>query len=170
MPVNDLPQILETKRSLDGGRKEFRCGLLERGPAHAVVLFISPRPYQVADVSLPAGTVTFGHFWTDRAYNVYHWLSPEGRTLGFYFNVADGTTLDAEGGLQWRDLAVDVLVAGGVAQVLDEHELPRDLTPDLRAYVDAAKRDLLARAGSLTKAIEADADQLWRRAFGAARP
>jgi hypothetical protein len=170
MPVNDLPRILETKRSLDGRRKEFRCSLLERGPARAVVLFISPGPYRVAEIALPAGTVTFGHFWTDRAYNVYHWLTPEGRTLGFYFNIADGTTFDAEGGLQWRDLALDVLVAGGVAQVLDEHELPADLAPDLRAYVEAAKHDVLARAAALTAELDAAADQLWRRAFGTARP
>jgi hypothetical protein len=169
MSVNDLPEILETKHALDGRRKEFRCRALELGPTSAVVLFVSPGPYRVAELALPTGTVTFGHFWTERAYNVYHWLTPRGATLGFYFNIADGTTLDAAG-LTWRDLAIDVLVTGGAAQVLDEHELPGDLGPELGAYIEAAKQEVLAHAPAVTKELEAAAGPLWRRAFGQERP
>ena len=62
----------------------------------------------VHGVDLPAGTISFGHFWTDRLYNVYHWLDADRRTLGFYFNIADRTRI-AEAELEWRDLVVDVL-------------------------------------------------------------
>ena len=167
--VKDLPEILEIKAFLDGRRKEFRCRVVERGPASAVLLFVSSMPYQVADLALPAGTVTFGHFWTDRPYNVYHWLSPQGATVGFYFNIADRTTLDGAE-LCWRDLVVDLLIAGGGARVLDEAELPATLTPELRAYIEAATRDALAHAPQLTAQLEVAASALWPRAFGAPRP
>src|SRR5947207_11380362 len=69
-----LPPILEIKRTLAGGEKHFECARLHLDGPHVVLLFVATAPMQVHGVALPAGTVTFGHFWRDRAYNVYHWL------------------------------------------------------------------------------------------------
>ena len=103
-----LREVTEVKRTLAGGEKRFACRLVD-GDAHAaVLLWIAPEAMNVHGVALPAGTISFGHFWDDRSYNVYHWLGPAGETLGYYFNIAAETRL-SPGRLEWLDLAVDVL-------------------------------------------------------------
>jgi hypothetical protein len=162
-----LPEILELKRTLDGREKRFHCRLIEGDARQAVVLFVAPAAMQVHGVDLPAGTVTFGHFWTDRAYNVYHWLDPRGATIGFYFNLSDSTVIDvAEQRLEWRDLTLDVLATpAGRLEVLDEHELPVDLDPGLRARITAATEVILADPGALMSEIEARSRALYPRVF-----
>ena len=103
-----LAPVLEVKRTLAGVEKRFECRLVEGDANRVVVIWISPAPMHVHGVDLPAGTISFGHFWTDRFYNVYHWLDAGGQTLGIYFNIADDTRI-APGLLAWRDLTVDVL-------------------------------------------------------------
>jgi hypothetical protein len=168
-----LPEILETKVTLSGGRKEFRCRVLERreepGGRALVVLFVSDGPYQVEEIALPAGTITFGHFWATRPYNVYHWLEPTGATIARYANLADGAAI-GEDTLTWRDLTVDVLLRPGApAQVLDEAELPADLAPADRAALDRALLVLRADLPALLPALEERADRLWARLHGGRR-
>src|SRR5262245_21095970 len=118
-----LSEITETKETLGGARKSFLCRLVARVPGEAVLLYVSDRTWRVADLELPAGTVTFGYFWADREYNVYHWMTPAGVTLALYVNLADQTVVEASR-VAWRDLAVDLLVRGERIDALDEAELP----------------------------------------------
>jgi Protein of unknown function (DUF402) len=160
-----LSQVTEVKRTLAGVEKRFSCQLLAGEARHAVVLWIAPAAMSVHGVELPAGTISFGHFWSDRFYNVYHWLGPAGQTLGYYFNIADETRF-SPGRLEWRDLAVDVLVTPtGRLDVVDEHELPADLDPALRARVEAGLRAILDDPASVTAEIEARGRALWPLAF-----
>ncbi|HEY0707347.1 MAG TPA: DUF402 domain-containing protein [Polyangia bacterium] len=170
MDVNALPQILETKRTLCGADKTFPCRVLARGPGAVTVLFISDRTYSAGDLTLPVGTVTFGHFWTDRPYNVYHWLAGEdGRTLAHYVNLSDQTTID-EAHLGFRDLAVDVLARPGRPPIiLDEDELPPDLDPGLRVYLDRGVAQVKAELPTLIPVLEREADRLWPQVFGTQR-
>jgi len=169
MTTDALPEIVEVKEKLSGERKTFRCRLLEHVPGRVAVLFVSSRPYRVADLELPSGTVTIGYFWSDRAYNVYHWSTPQGATLALYVNLADRTTVDLRE-VRWRDLTVDVLMRPGhPPEVLDEHELPADTAPELRARIERSRDDVLARAAALGAEIEAASDALWPRAFGMGR-
>ncbi len=134
--ASTLPEILELKRTLDGREKRFQCRLIEGDRRQAVVLFVAPAAMHVHGIDLPAGTVTFGHFWTDRLYNVYHWLDARGETIGFYFNLADQTVID-DARLEWRDLTLDVLATpAGRLEVLDEDELPADLDATTRARIE----------------------------------
>jgi hypothetical protein len=168
-PPESLPEILEVKATLDGAHKQFRCRRLALAPGAVTVLFVSDRSYLVAGLTLAPGTVTFGHFWEDRPYNVYHWLDPDGRTLAHYFNLAADTHIQPDT-LRWLDLAIDVLVRPGAApEVLDEHELPADLDPQRRAAVDAARAAVLAGHAAVIAALEAHADQLWPRITGGPR-
>lgn len=170
MDAATLPEILEIKTTLDGARKEFHCRRLLLEPARVVVLFVSGRPYHIDDLHLPVGTVTFGHFWADRPYNAYHWMSPEGLTLAYYFNVSDHTTLGPEQ-LTWRDLTVDILVRPGEApRILDVDELPPQLDHATRGHIDAACAELLRGADALAAGLEHEAGALWPRAFGRQRP
>jgi len=164
--VPELPAILEIKRTLDGREKRFDCRLLSLADAsHAAVLWVAPDAMHVHGVDLPAGTVTFGHFWTDRAYNVYHWTDRSGATIGFYFNLADSTRI-ADGLIEWRDLTVDVLaMPGGRLEVLDEHELPADLDPALQRTIDAGKAAILDDPAAVMAEIEAASRALYPLAF-----
>jgi hypothetical protein len=169
MAIVALPEITEIKHTLAGGRQTFPCRLIARKPGEAVVLFISSAPVRIHDVALPAGTVTFGYFWQNRDFNVYHWMAPDGATIAFYINLADGTRIEPET-LAWRDLALDILVPPASDPiVLDEHELPSVLDPATRARIHAAKEQLLAGAGDLKIEIEAASDRLWPKVFGRGR-
>jgi predicted RNA-binding protein associated with RNAse of E/G family len=163
--------VVEHKVLLDGRRQEFSCRVIASAPGALTVLFVSDRPYQVPGLGreLPTGTVTFGHFWAERPYNVYHWMDPAGRTLAHYFNLASDTVI-TEGHLHWRDLTVDVLVRPGQApQVLDEDELPGDLSPELRSAVEVARAAVLAEQSACVPELEGAATALWPRVFGQER-
>jgi predicted RNA-binding protein associated with RNAse of E/G family len=109
----------------------------------------------VHGVDLPAGTVSVGHFWTGRPYNVYHWLRADGATVGYYFNLADRTSWTAER-LDWRDLTVDVLATpAGRLDVLDEDELPTELDTKVRAHIEAGKAALLGATATVLAEVEA---------------
>jgi hypothetical protein len=154
--ATELPSILEIKRTLDGREKRFDCRLLALAPdrRHAAVLWIAPEPMHVHGIDLPAGTVSVGHFWTDRHYNVYHWLDRAGQTLGYYFNICDETRITA-GTIEWRDLVVDVLaIPGGRLDVLDEHELPDGLPPGILDHIAVGKDAILAVPAAVMTEIE----------------
>jgi predicted RNA-binding protein associated with RNAse of E/G family len=165
--MTPLDPVLEVKQTLDGREKRFQCRLLAHDARHAVVLWVAEQPMNVHGVALPAGTVSFGHFWTDRLYNVYHWLDASGATLGFYFNIADETRI-APGRIDWRDLTVDVLATpDGRLEVLDEHELPADLDPALRRRIDAGVAAILGAPSAVMAEIERASAALIPIAFAA---
>ncbi len=168
-PFATLPAILELKRTLDGCEKRFHCRVIEGDQRRVVVLYIAPAAMHVHGVDLPAGTVTFGYFWTDRLYNVYHWLDGRGETIGFYFNLSDQTVI-GDGHLEWRDLTLDVLATpAGRLEVLDEDELPADLDETTRAHIEEARRSILADPGRLTDEIERRSRALYPRVFPGTR-
>jgi len=151
----ELPSILEIKRTLDGREKRFDCRLLAADGNHVAVLWIAADAMHVHGVDLPAGTISVGHFWADRHYNVYHWLDRAGQTLGYYFNICDQSRVGA-GTIEWRDLTVDVLaLPGGRLDVLDEHELPPRLSPDVAAHITAGKAAILTRPAAVLAEIAA---------------
>jgi len=161
----DFPPVLEIKRTLDGREKRFQCQLIAGDRQEAVLLFVAPEAMHVHGIDLPTGTVTFGHFWTDRFYNVYHWLDGRGGTIGFYFNLSDSTVIQRER-LEWRDLTLDVLATpAGRLDVLDEHELPKDLDPAVRARIAAAKQAILSDPRQLMADIEERSRELYPRVF-----
>src|SRR5262245_38912764 len=140
--VPELPSILEIKHLLDGREKRFDCRLLSLASdgGHAAVLWVAPAAMHVHGVDLPVGTVSVGHFWLDRHYNVYHWLDRAGQTLGYYFNICDQTRI-AGGLIEWRDLIVDVLaIPGSRLEVLDEHEPPPGPPADAAAHTAGGKQ------------------------------
>jgi predicted RNA-binding protein associated with RNAse of E/G family len=162
-----LVPIVEIKQTLAGGEQRFDCLLLAGGDRHAVVLWIAPAPMHVHGVELPAGTISFGHFWTDRFYNVYHWLAadPDHRTLGFYFNIADRTRIGVAE-LAWRDLVIDVLATPtGRLELLDEDELPESVDPEAAAHISAGKAAILGAPAVVMAEIESASRALFPLAF-----
>jgi len=161
-PWAGLPPILEIKRTVAGAEKRFECRRLHRDGPHLVVLFVASAPMLVHGVALPAGTVTFGHFWRDRPYNVYHWLDPmTGHGLGAYVNLAADTRIQDDR-LEWLDLIVDVLaVPGQPPRVLDEDEIPASPPPGLLARIAAARAAVLDEWPRLLEELERFRARLW---------
>lgn len=168
-PLAGLPRIVEVKRTLGGAEKRFECGLLHVEGPHLVVLFVSTTPMRVHGVTLRAGTLTFGHFWRERPYNVYHWLDPQtGQTIGAYINLAAETRILGDR-LEWLDLIVDVLaLPGEPARVLDEDEVPADASPALRAQIATARAAVLGRLPQLLDELERSRARLWPSVQGRA--
>jgi hypothetical protein len=136
--MTDLPRpVVETKTKLGGARVEYDCELLSLRDGYAMVRHVLDREVRLSNGLLPEGTVTFGHYWEDRMYNIYCWNGPDGRHLGDYINISDQTQL-SESGIFYRDLVVDVLVwQDSEPLVLDEDELPPDLSDELAARIGA---------------------------------
>ncbi len=148
--------IIERKVRLDGSVAEFACEPIVVEPGRRAVLrYVTDREWAISgtDVRVPPGTVTVGHYWVDRPYNVYHWLV-NGRTLAYYCNVASETTIDPAT-VAYRDLTVDVLLrTTGEPTVLDEDELPPDLAPAYRLAIAKALESLIANPRMVVREIE----------------
>ena len=156
--------ITERKTRLDGSVVEYACEplVVEEG-RRALVRYVAEkdRPLEGSDLVLRAGTVTIGHFWTDRPYNVYHWLDG-GRTIAFYVNIATDTTIDATA-IAYRDLVVDVLIRpSGAIEVLDEEELPPSIEPRDRLAIAKAIETCVTEGRRLAAEIERESRAVLR--------
>jgi hypothetical protein len=135
-------EITEIKTTLSGEQKTFACELLHRSAGEIVVVYRMPRDVKLEDIWLRANTLSLGYFREDRPYNAYHWVDAELATVALYFNISDRTRISADS-VAWRDLTVDVLITpDGRCRVLDEDELPADIAPELRRYIDTARSEL----------------------------
>jgi len=148
--------ITERKTRLDGSVVEYACETLviEAG-RRAVVRYVSEHDRAIAgtDLVLRKGTVTVGHFWTDRPYNVYHWLEG-GRSVALYVNIATDTTIQP-GTIAYRDLIVDVLIRpSGAIEILDEDELPPTIEPRYRLAIAKALETCVTESKRLLIEIE----------------
>lgn len=134
--------------------------LLMQPGERAIVRYRIDREWRVAGGALvvPQGAQNLAHYWMDRPYNVYHFIAG-GKTLAYYCNVAEPTAI-REDLVEYLDLAVDVLIdPKGNAVVLDEDELPDDLSP--------ARRKTVARA---LEQLQSDPRRLARHVEEASRP
>lgn len=148
--------ITERKTRLDGSVVEYVCEpLVVQEGRRALVRYVTEqdRPIEGSDLVLRSGTVTVGHFWTDRPYNVYHWLDG-GRTIALYVNIAIDTTIDPIA-IAYRDLVVDVLIRpSGAIEVLDEEELPPSIEPRYRLAIAKAIETCVTEGRRLAAEIE----------------
>ena len=148
--------ITERKTRLDGSVVEYACEpLVVDVGRHAVVRYVTDqdRPLEGTDLVLRKGTVTVGHFWTDRPYNVYHWLD-RGRTVALYVSIATDTTIEPTA-IGYRDLVVDVLIRpSGAIEILDEDELPPSIEPRYRLAIAKALETCVTEGRRLMTEIE----------------
>jgi predicted RNA-binding protein associated with RNAse of E/G family len=146
--------VIERKTRFDGSVQEFACQALLIEPAkRAVIRYELDRDWHVGGLVFPKGGYTAGHFWTDRPYNVYHWLNA-GKTLGYYFNVGLVDEI-SEKRVAWRDLIIDVLVKpDGAIDILDEDEVPADLPAEHRRTIAQALEQIVTNPKRLVQEIE----------------
>lgn len=153
--MSEAEQILEIKHKLNGSRHEFNCQTLEKSPGYVVMLYRLEKPISIEDQHFVAGTLSLGYFWDDRNYNVYHWVTPQGESQAVYVNIADNTTITHDI-VEWRDLILDLLITpDGRCQLLDEDELPEDLSEELSQLIWKQTEDLQQQHQALREDIEA---------------
>ena len=146
--MSDQCWVIERKRKLDGRVLTFRCQLLRWTPGAAVLLYRPERPVELAGLRLPAEVLSYGLYWADRPYNIYHWVHPDGRSLACYCNAATETRI-SPAAVDWLDLELDVLVTpDGRVRVLDEEEVPAVLSQAHQQQL-AAARLALADGGAV---------------------
>jgi len=134
-----MPLCTEKKILLSGKVKTYACELAHLDKGFGVLKYTIDQRYDVGPIKLQPGDTTIALYWSDRPYTLYVWQMNNGRDRAYYFNIADQVSLQPKEFI-WRDLVVDVLVdPQGSLHVLDEHELPADLDPDLSRYIQSAK-------------------------------
>lgn len=152
--MDEPERILEIKTGLDGRVQEFDCIVAARSDDHVVIRYRMVYNHDLHGVPLFAGELTFGYFWFDRPYNLYHWVRADGSTAAWYFNIGSVTAFDGSV-LHWRDDAVDILATpDGRVRVLDEDELPHDLDRATRNAIDGARDLVLAELSELIREAE----------------
>jgi len=134
---------LEKKLTLSGAVQTYRCDFVSLVDGVGILRYVIDREYDIKGVKLQPGDVTCALYWADRPYTLYIWyLKREHRTF-YYFNIADSISL-TPGLFVWRDLVIDILIDDqGTAHILDEDEIPADLSDDLRHYINEARTHIL---------------------------
>jgi predicted RNA-binding protein associated with RNAse of E/G family len=146
--------FFEIKHRLDGSIVRFECLPVQVSYDEAVIMYELPRKGRVDDIVLPAGSLSFGYFWSDRNYNVYHWVTEAGETLGTYFNICDETKIGEES-VSWRDLIIDLLVTpDGRGRILDTEELPQNLDERLARLIKETEEYLQSQYRSVIAEIK----------------
>lgn len=144
----------EIKHQLDGSIKRYECIPVNVSNDEAVIIYEMTREVRVEDLLLPSGSLTFGYFWSNRHYNVYHWVTEIGETLGLYFNVCDEINIGQDG-VSWRDLIIDLLVTpDGRCRVLDTDELPQNLDEGLASLIEETEEYLKWQYRSISAKVE----------------
>ena len=136
------PNCVEIKHFLNGEERRFLCKLIHFNEGFGVLEYILEQAINVSSLTLPAGTVTYGFYWIDRSYTLYRWFK-NSIHLGSYFNIADRILLKTSS-FEWRDLTVDILILpNDILEVLDEDELPDNISYQLKKYIFESRDDLL---------------------------
>lgn len=157
-----MPLCTEKKNLLSGEVKRFSCELvhLNEEQNFGILRYVIDQSYDISGVKLRPGDITLALYWADRPYTLYIWYLNKGAEVAYYFNIADQISLQPTE-FAWRDLVLDILIhprpclppcQGGtergldmdsVVHVLDEHELPLDLSPEVASYIQSTKELIL---------------------------
>lgn len=130
---------IEKKLTLLGKEKLFECELVHVHRNFGVLKYVIQRNNDIDGLKLCPGDITYGLFWTDRPYTLYIWIVNQGKDRAYYFNISDRVSLHPSEFI-WRDLTIDILIDPDLrVHILDEHELPTDLSSELSAYIQTTK-------------------------------
>ena len=146
----------EYKWTYAGELKIFDCSLVSQVAGEELVLLYKPeRTVTFAGITFDKSSASFGYYWPQRNYNVYHWKDVNtAETMVYYFNVSKDTIVE-KGRVEWLDLIVDILyIPGRSPVVLDEDEIPNDIEkPDLQLIEDS-KSMILENLPEITGYLE----------------
>ena len=170
MPVATGRQIVEVKRTLDGKVTRYPAEPLLVDHERAVLLYridVS-EPIAGGRLTLVPGTLSFGYFWFDRPYNVYHFRHA-GETLLHYVNIGRFRSIN-EAELRWDDYAVDILgFPDRSVEILDEDEVPQTIDQSIGNFITGATARVLAELDTIIDSVERET-QSFESALGLVSP
>lgn len=147
--VEGMQYWVERKTKLTGEVVNYICELIASEPRRLILKYEINQNYQVGNLALRPGMITYGFYWPERNYTLYKWFDQDGTLLGNYFNIADSVQFGDEE-VSWRDLAVDILVyPDQTVEVLDEYEIPESVDTWVRIYIEATKQNLLRQVPAI---------------------
>ena len=121
----------EIKETLTGTTKNYLCELVSLQKHYGILKYNIDKAWKVGGHLIPENSKTLAFYWPDRNYNLYWFMGANNETLFYYFNVGDNFELSPTE-FKWRDLTIDLVVSNkGSFQVLDEEELPDDISEEL---------------------------------------
>jgi hypothetical protein len=105
------------------------------------------------DTYIPKGTTSLIYFWTDKNINMCHWIGPDNKSIGCFFNACTDTVISSSSVIWW-DLWLDCFISSkGDFLMLDEDEVPNALDPELKQKVENAHHELCHSAIDLAKSV-----------------
>lgn len=115
--------IEEIKEHKNKETQRFLCNAVHRETNYLVISFRSEKEGLIKDITIPAGSTTVAHYWTDRGYVVWRLFGPEMQLIGTLFHIVKNVIITHQC-VQYLDLIVDVWITPeGSVRVLDEDEL-----------------------------------------------
>jgi uncharacterized protein len=165
------PPIQEEKKRYRAESSFFSCRLCEQKEypgsdgtraKHAILYFEMVEGYANDELGIyiPKNSITFAYYWTERPYNLYHWIAPEGHTIGYYFNICDQVQIGLDG-ISWRDLILDVYVEKEEVRILDEDEIPDDIEPGILNYIRESTDEILLHYKQIISTCSGKSQTLW---------
>ncbi len=152
LPITEIKYIGMTEEHI---KFATEACLLEP-PERAVVCFKVQKAWNHAfpEIHIQPGTYSFGYFWRDKNYNVYHFVLPDGKSIGLYINIACSTRITSHS-IEWRDLYVDVWIdSDGNLTLLDEDEVPTGFDPELIQTINNVVEHLTVEKSAVAAEIE----------------
>ena len=120
-------EIIEEKMNYNGEIDRVKCLLLRKTTNEVVLLYRISKIYKKNEFNLPLGSFTIAYYYFNKPYNLYHWISPQGESIGYYFNIVKDVKMN-NNILFYKDLIVDILVDNNLDHhILDLDELPYPL-------------------------------------------
>jgi protein associated with RNAse G/E len=155
----------EYKLTYFGETKVFDCSLLSFEKEELVLLYKPTHAMNFAGITFEEGALSFGYYWQDRHYNVYHWKDKRGKTILYYFNVSKETVI-SEKNVKWVDLIVDVeLIPGQSPKILDEEEVPVNFSKSDASIVRKTTKHILQNMNEITGYLESRTNELLGNLF-----
>ena len=132
----------------------FDCSLVSRNGKEIVLAYAPLKPMKFIGIDFPVGSISYGYFWEDRNYNVYHWKDQKGDTLLYYFNISRDTAFGKDR-VDWVDLIVDVAaIPNSPPRILDLEEVPTDMPIEDVAVIGETTKHIVSSIDGLTCELE----------------
>ncbi|MHB1909027.1 MAG: DUF402 domain-containing protein [Nitrososphaerales archaeon] len=155
-----MTNYIEIKNTYFGEKKEFNCTLVSKTKDELVIIFQISEAMRFLETNFPSRSKSFGYYWKEKNYNIYHWKDINGTTLLFYFNISKNTQI-LEDSVTWQDLIVDLVVyPDGKKVVLDQEEIPNDMSKEDKLIVEKTLKEIFENASSITREIESKTTEL----------
>lgn len=161
-------KISERKVKADGSLHEYSCDLVFLTTNLVIIAYTMARGGVLPGIKVPVppGSISYGFFWTDRPYNLYRMLRPDGTVIAHRIDAVADVEI-SEDVVAYRDTVLDWWILDGElieedAEELEEMvalgivpEADRLLAEAAREAVTSGWREIILEAVRLETAIAA---------------